>query len=47
MRAKKATEEEEAKTMTLDKSKAKQAGAKEDKPEFNVRKAGEGSDPKK
>ena len=30
--------------MTLDESKAQQAGAKEDKPKFNVRKAGEGSD---
>ena len=31
--------------MTLDESKAKQAGAKEDEPKFNVRKAGESSDP--
>ena len=42
--AKKAAEEEEARTMTLDEWKAQQAGAKEDKPKFNVRKAGEGSD---
>ena len=30
--------------MTLDEGKAQQAEAKEDKPKFNVRKAGEGSD---
>ena len=42
--AKKAAEEEEAKTMTLDERKAQKAGANKDQPEFNLRKAGEGSD---
>merc|ERR1712183_1258823 len=42
--AKKAAEEEEAKTMTLDEWKAQQAGANKDQPKFNLRKAGEGSD---
>ena len=40
--AKKAAEEEEAKTMTLDEWKAQQV--KKDQPKFNLRKAGEGSD---
>ena len=39
----KAAEEEEAKTMTLDEWKAQQTASR-DKPTFNVRKAGEGSD---
>ena len=41
--AKKAAEDEEAKTMTLDEWKAQQGGSK-DQPKFNIRKAGEGSD---
>lgn len=40
---KKAMEEEEAKTMTLDEWKAQQQ-IEADKPKFNLRKAGEGSD---